>query len=82
MVGADFPEGIHHIRIAVQTEDLFLCSADGEFGLVLNASGIGKVQCTEAGLCQIHADDIPFFCQSRFPHLDAVLEIGGRQDLV
>ncbi len=25
MIGVDLPEGIHHIRIAVQMEDLFLC---------------------------------------------------------
>ena len=44
MIDVDFPEGIHHVRVAVQTEDLFLRPADGEFASVLNVLGVGKVQ--------------------------------------
>ncbi len=54
VVGANLPEGIHQVRIAVQGEDLFLCPANGEFAQGLIASGIGKVQGSEAGLGQTH----------------------------
>jgi hypothetical protein len=50
MVGVDLPKGIHHICIAVQTEDLFLCPANGELAMVLNVFGICEVESAEAGL--------------------------------
>ncbi len=50
MIGVDFPEGIHHVCVTVQMEDLFLCPADGELASVLNVLGVGKVQGSEAGL--------------------------------
>jgi hypothetical protein len=40
VVGADFPKGIHHLRVAVQTEDLFLSSANREFVSLLNVLGV------------------------------------------
>ncbi len=49
MIGVDLPEGIHHIRIAVQTEDIFLCPANGELALVLDVLGVGKVESSETG---------------------------------
>ncbi len=48
MVGVDLPEGIHHICVAVQTEDLFLCSAYGELALVLDVLGVGEVESAKA----------------------------------
>jgi len=75
VVGADLPEGIHHARIAVEAKDVFLCPADGEFALSLDASGIGEAQGAEAGLSQICLEDIPPFAKIGFPHLDAVLEV-------
>jgi len=51
VIGIDLPEGIYHVRIAVQTEDLFLGPADGEFAPVLNVLGVGEVQGSEARLC-------------------------------
>ncbi len=53
MIGVDFPEGIHHVRVAVQTEDLFLRPADGELAAVLNVFGISEIQGSEAGLGQV-----------------------------
>jgi len=53
VIGVDFPEGVHHIRVDVQTEDLFLCPADGELAVVLNVFGVGEVLGPEAGLGQV-----------------------------
>jgi len=61
VVGVDFPKGIHHIRIAVQTEDLFLCPADGELAPVLNVFGV--------------QEDIPPFAKIGIPHLVAHLKV-------
>ncbi len=71
MVGADLPEGIHHIHIAVQAEDHFLCSADGEFASSLDAPGIGEVQGAEAHLGEVSEEDIPSFAKISVPHFDA-----------
>ena len=65
MIGIDLPEGIYHVRVAVQTEDLFLGPADGELAPVLNVLGVGEVQGSEAGFGQICQEDIPPF--ARFP---------------
>jgi len=75
MVGANFPEGIHHKCVAVQTEDLFLCPADGEFAPLLDALGIGEVQGSEARLGEVCEEDIPPFAKVSFPHFDARLEV-------
>ncbi len=53
MIGVDLPEGIHHICVAVQPEDIFLRPTDGELAAVLNVFGIGEVQGSEACLCQV-----------------------------
>jgi hypothetical protein len=67
-VGADLPKGIHHIHSDVQTEDLFLCSADREFALSLDAPGVGKVQGTVAHLDEVCEEDIPPFAKISVPH--------------
>ncbi len=77
MVGVDFLEGIHHIRIAVQREDLSLCSVDGELAQVLNVFGGAEV-----GLGQVHKEDIPSFAKIGLPHLVACLEVPGGDELV
>ncbi len=59
VIGIDLPEGIYHVRVAVQTEDLFLGPADGELAPVLNVLGVGEVQGSEAGFGQICQEDIP-----------------------
>ena len=69
MIGIDFPEGIYHVRVAVQTEDLFLGSANGEFAPVLNVLGVGEVQGPEACFGQICQEDIPPFAKIGFPIL-------------
>jgi len=71
VVGAYFPEGIHHIHVAVQTEDLFLCPTNGEFALLLDALGVGEVQGSEACLGEVHQEDIPPFAEVGLTHLDA-----------
>ncbi len=75
MVSIDFPEGIYHIRVAVQTEDLFLSPPDGELAAVLDVLGICEVQGSDAGLGQVCQEDIPPFAKIGLPHLVACLEV-------
>jgi hypothetical protein len=44
MIGVNLPKGIHQACVAVQTEDLFLHPANGEFASILNVFGVGQVQ--------------------------------------
>jgi hypothetical protein len=71
VVGANLPEGIHHILVAVQKEDLFLRLADGEPASLLDALGIGEIQGTQAHLGEVHEEDIPPFAKVGLPHFDA-----------
>ncbi len=82
MIGIDLPKGIYHVRVAVQTEDLFLSPADGELGAVLNVLGICKVQGSEARLGQVCQEDIPSFAKVSFPHFVASLKFRGGDNLV
>ncbi len=77
MIGIDLPEGIYHIRVAVQTEVLFLSPADGELAAILDVLGICKVQGSEAGLGQVCQEDIPPFAKIGLPHFVAHLKVGG-----
>ncbi len=58
MVGIDLPEGIYHVRVAVQAEDVFLGPADRELAVILDVLGIWEVQGSEAGLGQMCQDPI------------------------
>ncbi len=69
MIGIDLPEGIYHVRVVVQAEDLFLSPADGELAVVLNVLGVCKVQGSEAGFGQVCQEDIPPFAKISFPSL-------------
>jgi len=82
VIGIDLPEGIYHIRVAVQTEDLFLGPADGELAPVLNVLGIGEVQGSEACFGQICQEDIPPFAKVGFPQFVACLQVRGGNDLI
>jgi hypothetical protein len=54
VVGVNLPKGVHHILIAVQTEDLFLGPVDWEFSCALDVRGIREVEGAEAGLGEVH----------------------------
>jgi hypothetical protein len=82
VIDVDFPKGIHHIRIVVQMEDLFLCSADGELAPGLNVLSVSEVQGAKTGLGQICWEDISPFAKIGFPHLVAGLEVRRRDELV
>jgi len=82
VIGIDLPEGIYHIRVAVQAEDLFLSPADGELAAVLNVHGVCKIQGSEAGFGQVCQEDIPPFAKIGFPQFVASLKFGGGDDLV
>ncbi len=82
MIGIDLPEGIYNVRVAVQTEDLFLSPSDGELAPVLNVLGVGGVQGSKACFGQICQEDIPPFAKVGFPHFVASLQVGGGNDLI
>ncbi len=68
MIGVNLPEGIHHIRFAVLTKDLFLSPSDGEFALALDVLGVCEIKGTKACLCEVHSlggHSSP--CKSRSP---------------
>ena len=77
MVGTNFPEGVHHVCVAVQTKDLFLGSSDGEFASAVNVGVVRQVESAEARLGEICQEDIPPFAKISFPHFVAGLEIRG-----
>jgi hypothetical protein len=81
MVGVDFPEGIHYIRIAVKLEDLFLCSY-GELAWALDVLGVGEVESTKAGLGEVREEDIPPLAKVSLPHFVARLQVHRREELV
>jgi hypothetical protein len=76
VVGVNLPKGIHHICDTVQTEDLFLCPADGEFAPLLDALGVGKVLGSQASLGEISKEDIPPHAKVSLPHFDAGSKVG------
>ncbi len=75
MIGIDLPEGVYHICVAVQTEDLFLSPADGELAAVLDVLGIHEVQGSEACLGKVCQEDIPPFAKVGLPHLVSRLKV-------
>jgi len=50
VVGVNLPEGVHHVRVTVQAEDLFLSSSEGGIAPALDVSGIREVEGAEAHL--------------------------------
>ena len=82
MVSTDFPEGVHHVCVAVQTKDLFLGSSDGEFASALNVGVVCQVESSEARFGEIRQEDIPSFAKVSFPHFVAGLKIRGREFLI
>jgi hypothetical protein len=76
VVGTNFPEGVHHVCVAVQTKDLFLCSSDREFASSVDVCVVRQVESSEARLGEVCQEDIPPFAKVGFPHLVAGLEIG------
>jgi hypothetical protein len=77
VVGTDFPEGVHHVCVAVQTKDLFLGSSDREFASVLNVLVVRQIKSPEAGLGEVCQEDIPSLAKVGLPHFVASLEIRG-----
>ncbi len=75
MAGVNRPEGIHHICVAVQTEDLFLSPSNGEFAPALDVLGVRKVEGTKAGLGEVLEEDIPPLAKVGLPHLVARLQV-------
>ncbi len=82
VIGIDLPEGINHVRVAVQVEDLFLSPTDGELAAVLNVLGVCEVQGSQAGFGQVYQEDIPPFAKISFPQFVASLKLLGGDDLV
>jgi hypothetical protein len=82
VVGTDFPKGVHHVCVAVQTKDLFLGSSDREFASVLNVLVVRQIKSSEAGLGEVRKEDIPPLAKVGLPHLVAALEIRGREFLI
>ena len=77
-----FHQGMHDICVAVQTEYLFLCSADGDCASSLDALGVGEVQGSKACPGEVRVEDIPPFAKVGFPHFDAGLKVHGRNHLI
>ncbi len=67
MIGANFPEGIHHVSGTVKTEDILLGPVDCEFASCLNVGVLGEIECPEAGLRQVLEEDIPPFAKVGVP---------------
>jgi hypothetical protein len=82
MVGTDFPKGVHHVCVAVQTKDLFLGTSDGEFAPALNVLVVRQIKSTEAGLGEVSQEDIPPLAKLGLPHLVAGLQVRGGEKLV
>jgi hypothetical protein len=82
MVGTDFPKGVHHVCVAVQTKDHFLGSSDGEFAPALNVLVVCQVKGTKAGLGVVSQEDIHSFAKVGLPHLVAGLKVSGGEKLV
>ncbi len=82
MVGTDFPKGVHHVCVAVQTKDLFLGSSDGEFASALNVLVVRQIKGAEASLGEVSQEDIPPFAKVSLPHLVEGLQVGGGEKLV
>jgi hypothetical protein len=75
MVGTDFPKGVHHVCVAVQTKDLLLGSSDGEFAPAMNVFVVRHIKGTEAGLDEVSQVDIPPLAKVGLPHLVAGLQV-------
>ena len=82
MVGTNFPEGVHHVCVAVQTKDLFLCSSDRESASAVDVGIVCQVERSEARLGEVCQEDIPSFAKVGFPHFVAGLEVGGGKFLI
>ncbi len=67
MIGIDLPEGVYHIRVTVQTEDLFLSPINGELAAILDVLGVCEIQGSEANLGQVCQEDIPPFAKIGLP---------------
>ena len=75
VVGTNFPEGVHHVCVAVQTKDLFLCSSDGEFASAMDVCVVCQVESSEARFGEICQEDIPPLAKVGLPHFVTALEI-------
>jgi hypothetical protein len=73
VVGTDFPKGVHHVCVAVQTKDLFLGSSDREFASALNVLVVRQVKRPEAGLGEVSQEDVPSLAKVGLPHFVASL---------
>ena len=73
MVGTNFPEGVHHVCVAVQTKDLFLGSSDGEFAPAVNIGVVCQVESAEASLGEVSQEDVPSLAKVGLPHFVASL---------
>ncbi len=82
MVGTDFPKGIHHICVAVQTKDLFLGSSNRELAPSMNVFVGRQVEGTKAGLGEVREEDIPSLAKVGLPHFVAGLEVRGEEKLL
>ena len=82
MVGTNFPKGVHHVCVAVQTKDLFLGSSDGEFASAVNVLVVRQVESAEARFGEISQEDVLSFAKVGFPHLVASLEVRVVEDFL
>jgi hypothetical protein len=82
VVGVNLPEGVHYIRVAVQTEDLYLSSSDGELAPALDVLGVREVEGAEARLGEVREEDVPSLAKVGLPNLVAGLQVRGREELV
>ena len=73
MVGTDFPEGVHHVCVAVQTKDLFLGPSNGEFASAVNVLVVRQIESAEASLGEVSQEDIPSLAKVGLPHFVASL---------
>ena len=69
MVGTDFPEGVHHVCVAVQTKDLFLGPSDGEFASAVNVLVVRQIESAEASLGEVSQEDVPSLAKVGLPIL-------------
>ena len=82
MVGTNFPKGVHHVCVAVQTKDLFLGSSDGEFASAVNVLVVRQVESAEASLGEVRQEDVPSLAKVGLPHLVAGLQVRRGEKLV
>ena len=73
MVGTDFPEGVHHVCVAVQTKDLFLGPSDGEFASAVNVLVVRQIESAEASLGEVSQEDVPSLAKVGLPQFCCIL---------